>query len=106
MIDRPPPRMLSVEQYRIELVARAEIARTKVPPEYRPRIEIRNVIWDSAEHRNGESSLGYHFHTGPPADNGGLAEPPPSIVPAFNVAAGLEPEQSCKQKIRVGFGPA
>ena len=31
---------------------------------------------------------------------------PPPIVPAFNVAAGLEPEQSCKQKIRVGFGLA
>ncbi len=103
-IDREPTRILSVEQFRIELVARAEIARAKVPPEYRPRIEIKNVIWDSAGHKHDESSLGYHFHTGPPADNGGLAEPPPPIVPAFNVAAGLEPGQSCKQKIRVGFG--
>jgi hypothetical protein len=106
MIDRPPPRMLSVEQYRIELVARAEIARTKVPPEYRPRIEIKNVIWDSADHRHDESSLGHHFHTGPPADNGGLAEPPPALVPAFNEMANPISEQPYKQKVTVGFGLA
>lgn len=104
VIDRPPPRMLSVEQYRIELVARAEIARTRVPPEYRPRLAVRDVIWDTVEQKHNSNSLGYHFHTGPPADNGGLAEPPPPIVPAFNAAAGLEPEQSCKQKVRIGFG--
>ena len=106
VIERPPPRVLSVEQFRIELVARAEIARAKVPPEYRPRIEIANVIRDAAEHKPEEGSLGHHFQTGPPADNGGLAEPPPPIVPAFNVAAGLEPEQSCKQKVNIGFGPS
>jgi hypothetical protein len=103
-IEREPTRILSIEQYRIELVVKAEVARARVPPEYRPRIEIQNVIWDSAEHRPEESSLGYQFHTGPPADNGGLAEPPAPIAPKFNEMANPVSEQPYKQKVMIGFG--
>jgi hypothetical protein len=72
-IERPPTRILSVEQYRVELVAKAEMARARVPPEYRPRMAVKDVIWDTVAARHDENSLGYHFHTGPPATNGGLA---------------------------------
>ena len=105
-IEREPTRVLSVEQFRIELVARAEMARARVPPEYRPRLAVQDVVWDTVDDRHDEGSLGYHFHTGPPATNGGLAEPPPPISQPFNVAAGLEPEQSCKTKVNISFGVA
>ena len=106
VIERPPTRILSFEQYRVELVAKAETARARVPPEYRPRLAVPDVIWDSVADRHDEGSLGYHFHTGPPATNGGLAEPPPPIAPTFNEAAGIAPEQAYKTKVNISFGVA
>ena len=105
-IERPPTRILSVEQYRVELVAKAEMARARVPPEYRPRMVVKDVIWDTVENQHDEGSLGYHFHTGPPAYNGGLAEPPPPITPAFNEMANPLSEQPYKQKVSIAFGLA
>ena len=106
VIERPPTRILSVEQYRVELVAKAETARARVPPEYRPRLAVPDVVWDSVADRHDEGSLGYHFHTGPPATNGGLAEAPPPMTPTFNEAAGIAPEQDYKQKVTISFGVA
>lgn len=103
-IERPPTRILSDEQYRVELVAKAEMARARVPPEYRPRMAVKDVIWDSVDDRHDEGSLGSHFHTGPPADNGGLVEPPPPVTPAFNEMANPSPEKPYKQKVSIGFG--
>jgi hypothetical protein len=102
--NRPPLRVLSIEQYNIELVVKAEIARAKVPPEYRVRVEIRDVVWDTPVQPLEEAGLSSHFHTGPPADNGGIVEPPPPVTPAFNEMANPTPEKPYRQKANITFG--
>ena len=101
--DIVSPRIITYEQFSAELSFKAETARARVPPEYRPRIEVQSVIWDSRDHRQ-ESSLGDHFQEiSQPADNGGFAQAPPPIAQPFNAAAGLEPAQSYAQKVRLEF---
>jgi hypothetical protein len=101
--DAPPPRVLSIEQYNYELTIKADIARAAVPPEYRPRIEVKNVVSDQPD-KPQEAGLMAQFDIAKPADNGGLAEPPPPITTPFNEMANPAPEQPYKQKVQIGFG--
>ncbi len=110
-IERPPTRILTIEQYRVELVAKAETARAQVPPEYRPRIVVQEA--QPVAQAAPEEGLSRLFGTtgppptGPPADNGGLAEPPEPVTLPFNVAAGIEPQpqpQPYKTKVAISFG--
>lgn len=104
--NTPPPRVLSIEQYNVELQMKAEAARAKVPPEYRVRVEITDIVWDAPSTPPEESTgLTDHFHTAPPADNGGTVEPPPPVTPSFNEMANPRPEKPYKQKVNIGFGP-
>lgn len=99
----PPPRVLSIEQYNDELTIKADIARAAVPPEYRPRIEIKDVVWEQPE-KSPDTGLVAQFEIAKPADNGGLAAPPNPITIPFNAMADPQSDSTYKQKVKISFG--
>jgi hypothetical protein len=96
----PPRRVISNHQYNVELHFKAETARARVPPEYRPRIERPPVSLPDTKTGQGSFTAAA---TGPP-DNGGRAIRPPALTRNFN-AQSDPPPASYKAKARVAFGP-
>lgn len=103
-----PLRILTNEQFNVELSFKAETARAKVPPEYRPKIEIENVIWEAEENpdeRLADQFQASHSSEIKPPYNGGLAEIPPSLTRSFNAAADPLLMQPYKVAVNIGFTP-
>jgi hypothetical protein len=98
---RPAPRIISEKQFRVELHWKAESARAKVPPEYRPRIER-----PAPTHRALRLEPKTEFAAaviGPP-DNGGLAKRPLPLKANFN-AQSNPAQPAYRSQVKIAFGP-
>lgn len=99
-----PVRELTNAQFRVELHFKAETARAKVPPEYRPRIERPALTAPAVASVTGKGTFTQATTPAAPKDNGGQARPPRPLKANFNAQADPQPEPSYRQKVRVGFG--
>lgn len=102
---RPATRELSNKQFSIELHFKAETARAKVIPEYRPKIE-RPAPAGQGGHSITVPKAEFKAAVSAPPDNGGLAKRPPALKGNFNGQADPAPEPAYRQKVKVAFGAA
>ena len=103
-VMRAATRVLTNKQFAVELHFKAETARAKVPPEYRPRIERPATSWQGAI---GSLTPRERFAAavkGPP-DNGGLARRPPALKANFNAQADPVSEPAYRKQVKIAFGP-
>lgn len=99
---RPPPRIISHKQFSVEMHFKAETARAKVPPEYRPRIERPAPAGQGS--RRLEPRAEFTAAVKGPPDNGGLAKRPPALRGNFNAQA--DPAQPAyRSQVKIAFGP-